>query len=231
MTPVTSQTRWEGVSDEDLLASFVAGRDREAAFGELVDRFERRVYAICYRYFGNHADAQDAAQDTFLLIARRAGTFQGDSKLSTWIYRVAVNACNDLARKRKRRPQTPVEDVAVVAGAAGLDVDEVDTASATETAIVVQKALLELDDLSRSLLIMVAMEGLSYQEAADALDIPVGTAKSRVHRARATLADLLETTVDPRGPLRRSDERGGNPTGPAGLLPSDDTVEERRGRG
>ena len=185
---------WDGITDEDLLASYLSGERREAAFAELVGRYERRIYAVCYRYFGDHSDAEDAAQDTFIAVARRAGTFSGGSRLSTWMYRVAVNSCNDLARRRARRPQTPVEDIAVVAEAAGVSHGH-DEMSARELELEVQRALLELDDLSRTLVVLVTLEGLSYQEAGAAMDLPVGTVKSRVHRARARLAELLADVV------------------------------------
>src|SRR5918992_2999378 len=91
-------------SDEVLVKAFVAGD--ESAFDTLVQRHSRRVYAICLRYFGNPGDAEDAAQEAFLALYRRASTFSGAAPFSTWMYRVATNACNDLARKRARRPQT-----------------------------------------------------------------------------------------------------------------------------
>jgi RNA polymerase sigma factor (sigma-70 family) len=106
-------TGGESDSDEALLAAFVAGEDR--AFDALVGRYERRVYAICYRYFGNAADAEDALQDAFVALLRRGSTFTGASSFSTWMYRVATNACNDLARKRARRPQRDDTDVAELA--------------------------------------------------------------------------------------------------------------------
>ena len=188
---------WDGLSDEELLQAFLDapartrgrhGSARDDAFAELVTRYERRIYAICFRYFGNHADAKDATQDAFVAVARRAGTFAGGSRLSTWLYRVAINACNDIARKRSRRPSTPVEDIVDVAEAVGVAGDHHDDATAgRETEIEVQRALLQLDDLSRTLVVLVAIEGLSYQEVSEALDLPVGTVKSRVHRARARL--------------------------------------------
>jgi RNA polymerase sigma-70 factor (ECF subfamily) len=195
---VTSDPR----TDEELIAAFVAstGHVRDNAFNELVDRYERRVYGICYRYFGDHADAQDATQETLLTILRRAASFRGDSKLSTWVYRVTVNVCNDLARKRARRPQTPVEDVGELAGDALALEDE--AIGATETVMQVQRALGQLDELSRTLLILVAIEGQGYREVAEALDLPVGTVKSRVHRARAQMAVLLEE--EPADPARGS---------------------------
>lgn len=193
---LSHMSEWAGTSDEELLATFARGERRDAAFAELVDRYERRVYGICYRYFGDHTDAQDATQDTFLTLVRRAGTFRGDSKLSTWIYRVAVNACNDLARKRARRPSTPVEDITALSDASAEGATE-DEFAGRETARDVQQALAQLDDLSRTMLILVALEGQTYQEVAETLELPVGTVKSRVHRARAKLAELL-------GPLRDS---------------------------
>ncbi len=180
---------FDDVTDEELLGAFTAGgNERDRAFMALVDRYERRVYGICYRYFGDHADAQDATQETFLTVLRRAGSFRGDSQLSTWMYRVTVNTCNDLARKRARRPQTPVADVGELAGAAVVADDEI---AGRELALHVQHALSQLDDLSRTLIILISIEGQGYAEVSEALDLPVGTIKSRVHRARARLAELL----------------------------------------
>ncbi|MDX1621950.1 MAG: sigma-70 family RNA polymerase sigma factor, partial [Nitriliruptorales bacterium] len=184
-------------SDEALVAAYLdedaRPREREDAFLELVDRFERRVYAICYRHFGNHADAEDATQDTFLAVARKAHQFAGDSKFSTWIYRVAVNACNDLGRKYARRPQTPVADVGEAVADHGGDEATVDDALAgRELAHQIEQALAQLDELSRNLIVLCSIEGMSYAEASEVFDLPVGTIKSRVFRARARLAELLE---------------------------------------
>lgn len=195
--------RREDRTDEELLAAYVAGEDPEGAFVRLVERYERRIYGICHRYFGQRADAEDATQEAFLRVARRAETFTGDSLLSTWIYRVTINTCHDLARKRARRPQTPVADVVATADAHAqhdaLGWDPGDPAISAESTSEVQRALLELDEVSRALLILVALEGASYTEAAAALDVPVGTAKSRVHRARARLAETLASSSGDEG--------------------------------
>lgn len=187
-------------TDEDLARAYVEAGDRrarDAAFHELVRRYERRVYGICYRYFGNHADAQDAAQDTFLTLARKLHQFRHDSALSTWIYRVATNACNDLGRRYSRRPQTPVADVADAAAAdAGSEVTVDDELAGLELAHEIQQALLQLDELSRTLIVLCSIEGQSYAEVSQALDLPVGTIKSRVFRARAKLAELLGPALD-----------------------------------
>ncbi len=210
------------LADEDLLrATLEGGATRERAFLELVDRYERRVYGICHRFFGNHVDAQDATQDTFLAIARRGGAFRGDSKLSTWIYRIAVNACKDLARARDRRPQTPVEDVARTAAAAGVDLTSDDEFGLSEIRDDITAALGQLDEVSRTLIILCAIEGRDYAEVAEVMDLPIGTVKSRVFRARAKLADLLAPVLEVNdAPLpRRPDEPGGSDGAPRGAQP------------
>ena len=213
-------------ADEDVVAVYVdaaRGRgDREAAFSELVRRYERRVFAICVRQLGSRADAEDATQDTFVHLARKAHQFRGDSRWSTFVYRVAVNACRDLQRREGRRPHVPVADVTEAQLGAGVTPDTAaDEVAGRETALVVQAALARLDDLSRTLIVLCAIEGLSYPEAAEILDMPVGTIKSRVFRARAQLAEML--TDDPDA------GRGGTPppARPAGA----DVPPGRRPRG
>ncbi len=189
----------EDPSDEELVAVYVdAARSRyarEDAFRDLVTRYQRRVFAICVRELGDRSDAEDATQDTFVHLARKAHQFRGDSRWSTFVYRVAVNACRDLQRRQARRPQTPVEDVTQAQVAAGMTPDVApDEVAARETALQVQEALATLDELSRTLIVLCAIEGLSYPEAAEVLDMPVGTIKSRVFRARAQLAEVLSHT-------------------------------------
>ena len=194
-TPLTA------LDDEAVLAVHVdparTPGQREAAFGELVRRFHRRVFAVCRRTLHDDADAEDVAQEVFLRLARKAATFRGDAKLSTWLYAVARNAATDRVRHDARRPSTAVADVAPLGEAAGHVVD--DGADARATATDVGRALAQLDELSRQLLWLVAVEGLSYGEAAAAHDVPVGTVKSRVSRARVELGRLL-SDADPPGP-------------------------------
>lgn len=189
----------EDPADEELVAVYVdvarSRYAREDAFRDLVTRYQRRVFAICIRELGDRSDAEDATQDTFIHLARKAHQFRGDSRWSTFVYRVAVNACRDLQRRQARRPQTPVEDVTRAQVAAGMTPDVApDEVTARETALQVQEALATLDELSRTLIVLCAIEGLSYPEAAEVLDMPVGTIKSRVFRARAQLAEVLSHT-------------------------------------
>jgi RNA polymerase sigma-70 factor (ECF subfamily) len=179
-------------SDEALLERYLAVTaspdTREAAFHQLVDRYHRRVFAICLHTLRSASDAEDATQETFLKLARHAETFRGDAKLSTWLYRVARNVCTDHVRHDARRPSTPVADPATLDTAPS----EADRTAGTDEALTVGAALAELDPMSRQALVLVAVEGLSYQEAGAVLDLAVGTVKSRVSRARARLAELLD---------------------------------------
>lgn len=175
-------------------------RAREQAFAELVSDLTPRVFAVCHRQLGNPADAEEATQDTFAKVARAAEGFRGDSKVSTWVYRIAVNACRDLQRKLGRRPQVPVEDIERAARdrAASSHADAVaDVATGHAELDRLGRAMAQLDEVSRTLLVLCAIEGMTYPEASDVLDMPVGTIKSRVFRARARLADLLADDADP----------------------------------
>lgn len=183
-------------SDEALVAAFVSG-DTDA-FDTLVARHQRRVYGICYRYFGNAADAEDALQDTFVALLRRAETFSGTAAFSTWLYRVATNACNDLARKRSRRPRTvplvpgsrdgdgPAGQVPALDGPA---VEEVLAARELGRDLVV--ALRALEPAQREAVVLHDVYGVPYHEIAARGGVAVGTVKSRVHRAHARLAAAL----------------------------------------
>jgi RNA polymerase sigma-70 factor, ECF subfamily len=191
--------------DEDLLAAFLEGDDR--AFDELVTRYERRVFAICYRYFGNVADAEDAAQDAFVALLRRGGSFDGHASFSTWMYRVSVNACNDLARKRARRPQPTEADVADLADTAGTAAAVEDELAASTFGPAVLAALRSLDVQSRAAVVLHDVYGLAYHEIAARDGIAVGTVKSRIHRSHARLAAAIaaqeaDAPVEPSRPLR-----------------------------
>jgi RNA polymerase sigma-70 factor, ECF subfamily len=164
--------------------------DREAAFADLMTRHARRVYAVCLRVLRDHADAEEAVQETFVRLARSAGGFRAEAALSTWLFRVAHNVCTDLVRKQARRPRTPVADVATVADLA--DLAHPDGAAHRAELAELGAALARLDDDGRTALLLVAVDGLSYAEVAAATDVAVGTVKSRVSRARLRLAELLD---------------------------------------
>jgi RNA polymerase sigma-70 factor, ECF subfamily len=209
----------EDAPDEVLLAHYAdASRpaaEREVVFHRLVSRYQRRVFAVCYRVLGSGEDAEDAAQETFLRLARNAGSFRGDSQVSTWVYRIARNVSTDHVRYDARRPSTPVDDLTRV----GDEPEAEDAVAASETAVAVRGALAQLDERSRTLLLLVAVEGLSYAEAAEAADLPVGTVKSRVSRARVRLGELLAPSPERPSTPRSVAERPPTPTDQGGATP------------
>lgn len=199
-------------TDEQLLATVATGdrAARDAAFGEFVERHRDRVHRLCRRYFRDATDAEDGTQEVFLRVLRHAGSFRGDAQATTWLHRVTINTCHDLARKRARRPSTAVEDIGAV-------VDRLDAVpdptEALPTSDVLRDALLQLDEETRGLLLLSTVEGMAYAEVAELYGIAVGTVKSRVHRARAKLVDILGDALDPDAEPATPDARARRPDG------------------
>jgi RNA polymerase sigma-70 factor (ECF subfamily) len=172
--------------DRELVERFARGESR--AFDTIVERYEQRVYAITLRMTGNVEDARDAMQDVFISALRALRSFRGDAQLSTWIHRVAVNASLDVLRKRKRHVAQPLEEAGERPSD---DVGPEDAAARAARAIEVQRALQVVSEEHRAVLVLHDLQDLDYAETAAALDIPVGTVKSRLHRARSEMARLL----------------------------------------
>jgi RNA polymerase sigma-70 factor, ECF subfamily len=218
------------VTDEELLAAHLRG-DR-FAFGQLVSRHERRVYGICLRMLGNREDAQDAAQDAFLAALRRAATFRQAAAFSTWLYRIAVNAATDQARRRGRAHTTPLdpEDAGFPLEAATGDPGE-----QVAAAVAVQSALSRVPEDFRAAVVLCDLLRLPYAEAAETLEVPVGTLKSRLFRGRLALAEQLGELdqAGPAGPgsrLRVVPGPGQAPggTGTAALARASEPVDAER---
>lgn len=178
------------VNDEDLVARARTG-DGDA-FDLIVERHADRVYAICLRYFGNTHDAEDAFQAAFLAAYRGLASFRGRAALSTWLYRVATNACHDLARRRARQPRTvPLDERSTGGRAEPPDEAAVDRMAAAELHPDLYAALSQLDPAQRHAVLLRDVVGAGYAEIARVQGVAVGTAKSRVHRGHAQLAALL----------------------------------------
>lgn len=165
------------------------------------DEFVRRtadgVYALALRLTGNAADAWDLAQDALLRAVRSLESFRGDADPRTWVYRITVNAWKNRvasAGERLRRAQTPLEpgDGRDGPELPGGDPPADVPLERDEAAEAVRKAVAALEPEDRACLQLREFDGLSYEEIARALDVPVGTVKSRLHRARLTLAKALE---------------------------------------
>ena len=180
-------------SDTELLHAHIDG-DSDA-FGELFARHRDRLWAVALRTMGNPEDAADGLQDGMVAAFRRAGSFRGDSAVTTWLHRVVVNACLDRLRAAKvRRTEampSDVEDRGRLVASASPDDDPEAAALAAARRERVLAALATLPDEQRAALVLVDMEGYSVAEAAQVLECAEGTVKSRCSRGRTRLAALL----------------------------------------
>jgi RNA polymerase sigma-70 factor, ECF subfamily len=176
------------LDDEALVVRAQEG-DRDA-LERLLRRNYDRVYAVCRRLTGGDADAADAAQEAMIAVVRNLGRFDRRSRFSTWAYRIAVNASLDELRRRSRRPTTGWDEIGASsrseeAGPAGAGPD------AAIERIDIETALLQLPIDFRAPVVLRDLCGLDYAEIAEVLDLPPGTVRSRISRARASLAAAL----------------------------------------
>ncbi|WP_432982589.1 RNA polymerase sigma factor SigM [Dactylosporangium sp. CA-233914] len=179
--------------DASLLRAHADGDPN--AFAEVVRRHRDRLWAVALRTLGDREEAADALQDALLSAFRSAGSFRGDSAVTTWLHRIVVNACLDRVRRRQARPTVPLP--------------ETDTTTAPapdrDTAMDVRQALQQLPVDQRAALVLVDVQGYAVAEAAVMLGVAEGTIKSRCARGRARLALLL-------GHLRNPADGGRVPT-------------------
>jgi RNA polymerase sigma-70 factor (ECF subfamily) len=200
-----SQGAAKRVSDpeenESLFIARLVARD-EAAFNELVVTYERRVFALVFRMLGRRDEAEDVAQEVFVQVFKAIDQFRGDSKLSTWIYRIAVNLCKNRSKYLSRRHAGEQDDIHAIAdraplsAAKGVSVGDVsrpdELVEGMQLERVVKQAIAELEPDFREALILRDVEDMSYDEIASVTGLAVGTVKSRIHRARIQLRTLVE---------------------------------------
>ncbi len=196
--------------DERRFIRQLRARD-EAAFTELVRLHQDRVFSVVYRMLGDREEARDVAQEVFVTVFRRIDGLRGESGLSTWLYRVAVNHCKNRIRFLRRRGggrTRPVDELtdadwaaatAVAGGPAATGISSPDRPDelliAHRLAERLQARLDALDPDLRALVVLRDIEGLSYADIAEVTGQPLGTVKSRIHRGRMALRD----PVPPRG--------------------------------
>ena len=196
------------VPDKDLLARHVAGDPR--AFAELVQRHRDRMWAVALRTLGDPEEAADALQDAFLSAYRAAGRFRGDAAVTTWLHRIVVNACLDRLRRRALRPVVTMGDDATFDAVAPKTADPT---VAHELSLDVTAALQQIPYEQRAALVLVDMMGYAVDEAAEVLEVPPGTIKSRCARGRARLLPLLGHLRNRQagGNVGGTEEGGGKP--------------------
>lgn len=188
-SPMTDATAFDTADDIALVDA--ARRGDTAAFDTLVTRHRRAVYQVCYRFVHHHDDAADLTQDTFVRAWKSLGTFRGQARFSTWIYRIAVNV--SLNRVSLKSPTPEAADFDLVA-------DQREPApghalAARERAAEVRKAVQSLPPRQRTALILRTYHELSHQEVADIVGTSVGAVKANVFHALANLKKRLEGKV------------------------------------
>jgi len=189
---------------ESRLVRRLQRRD-EDAFREMIRTYQTDVFNLVFRMLGNREEAEDLAQEVFVTVFKSIDGFRGDSKFSTWLYRIAVNTCKNRFKYLSRRmyhAQAPLDEISErsMAGRDGGAVvslqaqinrpDKMLEGLQMERAI--QQAIASLEEDQRALIVLRDIQGLSYQEIAKITALPEGTVKSRLHRARMALKDKLK---------------------------------------
>jgi RNA polymerase sigma-70 factor (ECF subfamily) len=191
--------RESGDGAEEALAMRAADGDA-GAFDALVTVFQGRVFAVAFRILNDRAEAEDLAQEVFIALYHSISTFRGESKLSTWIYRITRNRCLNRLKFLKRRhvgTQADIDDPAMsrvladpASSAEGAH-HPAGRLAGDELSAVLEQHLRALPEEQRTLVVLRDLEDLSYEEIASITELPLGTVKSRLHRARAELAKKL----------------------------------------
>jgi RNA polymerase sigma-70 factor (ECF subfamily) len=180
------------LNDEELVARAIGG-DTES-FNQLIKRWERPIYALAFRTLGREEDARDASQETFLRAFRALPGFKGESKFSSWLYRIALNICRDFMRRERRAPFVPTPegvDLVELAGEGAVEpVDEV--VGRRRLGEAVARAMELLPEEQRTAVVLKEYEGLTFQEIADLVGCPLSTVKTRLYQGLTVLRRELE---------------------------------------
>lgn len=181
------------LTDEQLVTAAVG--DDPDAFGALVKRWERKIFALCFGMLGREDEAKDAAQETFVSAYRNLKNFRGEAKVSSWLHRIAVNQCLTIKRRKKARPEelldeeTNEADRVFVAPAAK---SPANTTEQAERLFHVRSAVTSLPPELRQVVVMKEFEEMTFQEISDTLEVPLSTVKSRLYTALKQLRTKLE---------------------------------------
>ena len=176
--------------EQKLIDAAIAGDS--SAFERLIEPLEGRIYAVALRMCGNREDAQDCMQESMIRIYRALSSFKGQSSFSTWIYRITMNTFLDELRRRKARRSTSLD---TLLDSGWSPTDETDTperhAIQSEQRRTLERAIAELPEDMRAAVVLRDIQGLAYDEIASALNVNVGTVKSRISRGRERLREKL----------------------------------------
>ncbi|HYE83248.1 MAG TPA: sigma-70 family RNA polymerase sigma factor [Clostridia bacterium] len=186
---------------EKLLVKKSQSGDVES-FELLISSYDKRAYNIAYRIMGNEEDAKDMAQEALLRVFKSIKDFKGQSAFSTWLYRIVTNVCLDELRRRKNDKYVPLEST-VQTDNGELHMELCSDKETPESAYerveqreLITKAIRELNDEYKSVIVLRDIQGFSYDEISNMLDCSLGTVKSRINRARTMLRDKLKASME-----------------------------------
>lgn len=189
-------------------------RQDEVAFNELVRLYQGRIFRLTFRMLGDRQEAEDLAQEVFITVFKAIGSFRGDSKLSTWLYRVATNHCKNRIKYLGRRARGSKKEFDEVGDRDAIESASMSTSaqlprpdemvSGRETEGFIRRALAELPEDQRELVVLRDIENLTYEEIQRVTGLPAGTVKSRLHRARLA---LQKRVLQLQGRPMKGDER------------------------
>jgi RNA polymerase sigma-70 factor, ECF subfamily len=198
--PISTALHTTSVSDEDLMRAFVEDADR-TSFENLVKRYQHEIYNYLRRYLADDALAEDAFQTTFVQVFQKAEQFDGTRKFRPWLYGVATHQAIDLKRRNKRRVHQSLDiqsssgdsrESTQASNIADYRQSEEDPLEQAELRARIESAIEEVGEPGRSALELVYLQGLPYRDAAEVLNVPVGTVKSRVHAAIRKLSTIWQ---------------------------------------
>lgn len=185
-----TKTKTEPAPQSDHALAIAAGKGDMSAFEEIYERHNRRVYSLCLRMTQNVAEAEDLAQEAFIQLFRKIGSFRGESAFTTWLHRLTVNQCLMHFRKRSVKLERTTEEgetpVQIVRGT------ENPNAMPVLDRIALDNALKQLPPGYRTVFLLHDVEGHEHEEIAKMLGVAVGTSKSQLHKARMKLRKILK---------------------------------------
>jgi len=170
----------ETLGTDEIIVERALSGDAEA-FGEIVRRWERRIFALTYGILGREEDARDATQETFLAAFRNLRGFRGEAKVSSWLHRIAVNQCLTRQRRAKVRKESALEDSPETEFAAAVEESPDAVVEGWQRTVAVRRALNGLPLELRQIVVMKEFEELTFREIAEALELPLSTVKSRLY--------------------------------------------------
>ena len=201
MNPTPPPPDWQALSDQEVVRQAAAGR--EAAYREIIRRYQRPVYSLIFRMVRNRELAEDLAQDTFIKMLNAINSYRPEYKFSSWIFKIANNAAIDQLRRREldtlSLDGSPHAVDAETIEATTLQIgseqeSQLDEVSSKELGVQIERAIAQLRPEYRNCIILRHVDGRPYEEIAEILDLPLGTVKTYIHRARNELRVLLSDT-------------------------------------